>query len=298
MRSLLFVPAHDVRKLAKALDYGADALIVDLEDSVPDPEKPKARGVCADFIRENRERLPLFVRVNAQSSGLMLDDLAAVVCAQPYGIMLPKCGGGRDVAYLDACLSALEAREGIRGGSLRILPIVSESASAVFQMPSYAQEAGPRLCGMMWGGEDLATDMGATANRADGLYTPPFQLVRSLCLFGAAAAGVPAIDAVYTDFRDAEGLRAEALAAVAAGFGAKAAIHPAQVSCINDVFAPGDNALREATAIVAAFANQPGAGAVSIGGRMFDRPHLSAAQRLIARGRVERVPQAAEGPAT
>jgi citrate lyase subunit beta/citryl-CoA lyase len=298
MRSLLFVPAHDVRKLAKALECGADALIIDLEDSVPDPEKPKARGVCADFIRQNREQFPLFVRVNAQSSGLMLGDLAAVMCAQPYGIMLPKCRGGRDVAYLDACLSALEAREGIRGGSLRILPIVSESASAVFQMSSYAHESGPRLCGMMWGGEDLATDIGATANRADGQYTPPFQLVRSLCLFGSAAAGVPAIDAVYIDFRDAEGLRAEALAAVAAGFGAKAAIHPAQVSCINEVFTPGDNALREATAIVAAFASQPDAGAVSIGGRMFDRPHLSTAQRLIARGRVEPIPQAAEGRGT
>jgi citrate lyase subunit beta / citryl-CoA lyase len=298
MRSLLFVPAHDVRKLAKALDCGADALIIDLEDSVPDREKRRARGMCGDFVREHREQLPLFVRVNAPLSGLMLDDLAAVVCAQPYGIMLPKCGAGRDVAQLDAYLSALEAREGIRVGSLRILPIVSECASAVFQMPSYAHDAGPRLCGMMWGGEDLATDIGATANRADGQYTPPFQLVRSLCLFGAAAAGVQAIDAVYTDFRDAEGLCAEAMAAVEAGFGAKAAIHPAQVSCINEAFTPGDSALREATAIVAAFASQPDAGAVSIDGRMFDRPHLGAAQRLIARGRVERIPQAAESAGT
>jgi citrate lyase subunit beta / citryl-CoA lyase len=298
MRSLLFVSAHDARKLAKALNCGADALIIDLEDSVPDPEKRRARGVCRDFVRENHEQLTLFVRVNAPSSGLMLDDLAAVVCAQPYGIMLPKCGSGRDVALLDAYLSALEAREGIPLGSLRILPIVSEFASAVFQMPSYNHEAGPRLCGMMWGGEDLATDIGATANRADGQYTPPFQLVRSLCLFGAAAAGVPAIDAVYTDFRDAEGLRAEALAAVAGGFGAKAAIHPAQIPCINEVFTPGDTALREATAIVAAFANQPGAGAVSINGRMFDRPHLKAAQQLMARGRVEQIPQAAESPET
>ena len=289
MRSLLFVPGHDARKLAQGLDCGADALIVDLEDSVPDAEKARARGVCAEFVSQNRERLPLFVRVNALATGLTLDDLAAVVRAQPYGIMLPKCGSGRDVARVDAYLSALEARDGIRVGSLRILPIVTESAAALFEMGSYAHEAGPRLCGMLWGGEDLATDIGASANRVDGSYTPPFQLARSLCLFGAVAAGVAAIDAVYTDFRDLDGLRDEARAAVATGFAAKAAIHPGQVQTINEVFTPSDDALREAKAIVAAFAQQPGAGAVNIGGRMFDRPHLTAAQRVIARA--ERAPR-------
>ena len=298
MRSLLFVPAHDTRKLAKGLSCGADALIVDLEDSVPDAEKPRARRIGAEFVSANRDRLPLFVRINAAATGLMLDDLAAVVRAQPHGIILPKCGSGRDVARVADELSMREAQSGIRIGALRILPIVTEFAAALFEMPSYAREAGPRLCGMMWGGEDLATDVGASANRADGRYTPPFQLARSLCLFGAAAAAVPAIDAVYTDFRDLDGLRAEAQAAVAAGFGAKAAIHPAQVQTINDVFTPGDDALREATAIVAAFAQQPSAGAVSIGGRMFDRPHLRHAQRLIARGRNERASQAAESQQT
>ena len=135
----------------------------------------------------------------------------------------------------------------------------------------------------MWGGEDLAADIGASVNRVDGQYTAPFQLARSLCLFGAAAAGVVAVDAVYTDFRDTEGLRAEARAAQAAGFGAKAAIHPGQVETINEVFTPGEEALREARAIVAAFAQRPEAGAVNIGGRMFDRPHLTAAQRVLAR---------------
>jgi citrate lyase subunit beta/citryl-CoA lyase len=283
MRSLLFVPGHDARKLAKGLDCGADALIVDLEDSVPDAEKARARGVCAEFVAANRKRLPLFVRVNALATGLALDDLAAVVGAQPYGIMLPKCVSGSDVARVDAHISELEARDGVAAGSLRILPIVTESAAAMFELGSYARDAGPRLCGMMWGGEDLATDIGASANRADGRYTPPFELARSLCLFGATAAGVPAVDAVYTDFRDVEGLRAEAQAAVTAGFSAKAAIHPGQVQPINEVFTPSDEALRHANAIVAAFAQQPGAGAVDIGGRMFDRPHLTAAQRIIAR---------------
>jgi len=283
MRSLLFIPGHDARKLAKGLECGADALILDLEDSVPDAEKARARGICAAFVDEHRERLPLFVRVNALSTGLLLDDLAAVVRAQPYGIMLPKCASGSDVARVDAYLSALEARDGVRAGSLRILPIVTEAAAALFEMGSYAREAGPRLCGMLWGGEDLATDIGATANRVDGAYTPPFEFARSLCLFGAAAAGVAAVDAVYTDFRDIGGLRAEARAAAAAGFSAKAAIHPGQVQAINEAFTPTAEALREATAIVTAFAQQPVAGAVNIGGRMFDRPHLSAAQRVLAR---------------
>src|SRR6478736_1441600 len=285
MRSLLFVPGHDARKLAKGLDCGADALIVDLEDSVPDAEKPRARGVAAEFVAANRDRLPLYVRVNALATGLLREDLAAVVRAKPYGIMLPKCASGGDVARVDAYLSELEARDGVSVGSLRILPIVTESAAALFEMPSYARDAGPRLAGMMWGGEDLATDIGASSNRAGGLYTPPFELARSLCLFGAAAAGVTAVDAVSTDFRDVEGLRAEAQAAVVAGFGAKAAIHPGQVQTINEVFTPSDDALREASAILAAFAQQPGAGAVNIGGRMFDRPHLTAAQRVLARAK-------------
>ena len=288
MRSLLFVPGHDARKLAKGLDCGADALIVDLEDSVPDAEKARARGVAAEFVAANRDRLPLYVRVNALATGLTLDDLSAVVRAQPYGIMLPKCGSGGDVARVGAYLSELEAKDGVSAGSLRILPIVTETAAALFEMGSYARDAGPRLSGMMWGGEDLATDIGASSNRADGRYTPPFELARSLCLFGATAAGVTAVDSVYTDFRDVEGLREEARAAVVAGFGAKAAIHPGQVQPINEVFTPSDDALQEATAIVAAFAQQPGAGAVNMGGRMFDRPHLTAAQRVLARAKQRR----------
>jgi len=283
MRSLLFVPGHDTRKLAKALDCGADALILDLEDSVPDEEKARARGMAAAFVGENRDRLPVFVRVNAIESGHILDDLAAIVRAHPYGIMLPKCKGGGDVAQVDAYLSALEARDGIPHGSLRILPIVTESAAALFKMNTYASDAGPRLCGMMWGAEDLASDVGASTNRANGFYTPPFELARSLCLFGAAAAGVPAIDAVYPDFRDLEAFRAEARAGVAAGFSAKAAIHPSQVPIINEEFGLSAEAVREAAAVVEAFAQQPGTLAINIGGRMYDRPHLTSALRTLTR---------------
>ena len=166
---------------------------------------------------------------------------------------------------------------------MRILPIVTETAASMFEGGTYARDAGPRLWGMLWGGEDLATDIGASSNRMNGRYTPPFQLARSLCLFGAAAARAVAVDAVYTDFRDLDGLREESLAAAAAGFGAKAAIHPAQVAVINEAFTPSDDSLRRARAIVEAFAQQPQAGAVNLDGRMVDRPHLSAAQRLLAR---------------
>ena len=285
MRSLLFVPGHDERKLAKALESGADALILDLEDAVPDAEKPRARDVTAAFVREHRERMPLFVRMNALSTPFALDDLAAVTHASPYGVMLPKCESGRDVARLDTLLSEREARNGMAVGTIRILPIVTETAAAMFELGGYAREAGPRLWGMLWGAEDLATDVGASTNRADGRYTPPFQLARSLCLFGAAAARVVAVDAVYVDFRDLDGLRVEARGAAAAGFGAKAAIHPAQIAPINEAFTPGSAAVREASAIVEAFARQPDAGAVNIDGRMFDRPHLRAAQRLLERTR-------------
>ena len=284
MRSLLFIPGNDARKLEKGLRSGADALILDLEDSVPLGEKAGARQVCTDFLAQHRNALPLFVRVNALSTGLLLDDLAAVVRAQPYGVMLPKCTGGDDVALVGAYLAALEARESLAAGSIRILPIVTEVAAGLFDMGSYGRRAEPRLCGMLWGAEDLATDIGASANRDGGRYTQPFQLARTLSLFAAAAAGVPAIDAVFTDFRDLDALRTEAREAAQCGFSGKAAIHPAQIDPINAAFAPDEAALNAAQAIVAAFAREPTAGALSIGGRMHDRPHLRAAQRLIARG--------------
>lgn len=283
MRSLLFVPAHDARKLAKGLDCGADALIIDLEDAVPEAHKAQARGLCAEFVSAHRARLPLIVRVNALDTGLLLDDLAAVVRAQPFGIMLPKCTSGRDVALVDSYLAALEARDGVPRGTLRILPIVTESAAALFEMSSYAQ-AGPRLHAMMWGGEDLAADVGTVANRgADGRYTAPYELARSLTLLGATGAQVPAIDAVYTNFRDPEGLKAESADAVRDGFSAKAAIHPDQVGPINAAFTPSPADVAWATRVIAAFSATPEKGALVLDGKMLDRPHHRSAQRVLAR---------------
>ena len=283
MRSLLFVPAHDARKLTKGLQSGADALILDLEDAVPEADKTRARGMCAEFVAEHQARLPLIVRVNAASTGLLLDDLAAVVRSRPYGIMLPKCGGSADLALVDAYLSALEAREGIDKGTLRVLPIVTETAAAMLQMGSYSAPS-PRLCGMLWGGEDLAADIGAVTNKDEHrAYTAPYVLARTLTLLGAAAAQVAAVDAVYTNFRDPDGLREESARALRDGFSGKAAIHPDQVPVINAAFTPSEQDVARAHEVIAAFNAQPHAGAISLHGQMLDRPHYRSAQRVLAR---------------
>lgn len=284
MRSLLFVPAHDARKLAKGLGCGADALIVDLEDAVPAAEKGRARGMCAEFVGANRAELPIFVRINALSTGLALDDLQAVVHARPHGIVLPKCESGRDVAALAGQLTRIEASNGVAAGSLRILSIVTESAASLFGLHSYSTPTDPRLCAMMWGGEDLAADIGAAANRdADGRYTGPYELARSLTLLGATAAHVAAVDAVYTNFRDTEGLKAEAVQAVRDGFSAKAAIHPDQIGTIHEVFTPSSADVAWAQTVIEAFDAAPQSGAIAIDGKMLDRPHYRSAQRVLAR---------------
>ncbi|SDE80222.1 citrate lyase subunit beta / citryl-CoA lyase [Variovorax sp. CF079] len=280
MRSLLFVPAHDNRKCDKGLVSGADALILDLEDAVPPPEKALARQRCADFVARHRERMRLFVRVNALSTGEALADLNAIVPAAPYGLMLPKCESGRDVARLAALIAEREAA----AEPLRILPIVTETAASLFHLGSYAADAGPRLCGLFWGGEDLAADIGARANRdAQQRYTAPYAMARALTLLGATAARVPAYDAVYTDFRNPAGLRAEADEAERDGFSGKVAIHPDQIAPIHTAFTPTEAALAQARRIVAAFDAAPTAGALALDGRMLDRPHYLAAQRLLAR---------------
>ena len=272
MRSLLFVPGDDERKIAKALDCAADALILDLEDAVAPQRKAAAREICAAALRSAKTSKALFVRINGLDTPHALADLAAVVAGKPFGVMLPKSGGGDDVRRVSFYLDALEAREGVDAGSIRILPIVTETAASMFGLGSYADPAIPRLFGMLWGGEDLAADVGATGNRdSDGRYAPAYQLARSLCLFGAASAGVAAIDAVYTNFRDSEGLKAEALEGLRSGFSAKAAIHPAQVEVINEAFTPSKQDVEWAQRVVAAFETAGDVGVAAIDGRMLDR---------------------------
>jgi citrate lyase subunit beta/citryl-CoA lyase len=283
MRSLLFVPGDSEKKLAKSLGSDADVLIVDLEDSVVAGNKAVARRITHDFLAAKPAGPKLFVRVNPLASGMILDDLAAIVGAAPAGIVVPKAAGGDDMRRLDHYLSALEVREGVAPSSIATLPIASETATAMFTFQSYAGSSA-RLCGIMWGCEDLAADVGAAENRtAEGAYLEPFRLARSLCLFAAAAAGVAAIDTVFTDFRDDAGLARESREAERTGFTAKAAIHPAQIAAINRAFTPDEAAIAWARRVVAAFAADPQAGVIGLDGKMLDRPHLRVAERVLAR---------------
>jgi len=286
MRSFLFVPADSEKKLAKGLASAADALILDLEDSVVADRKPLAREMARQFLAEHAGQIPrpsCVVRINARDTGLIDSDLDAVMPSRPDAVMLPKAEGGGDVSYLDAQLTLREQGHGIPIGHTRIIVVATETARAIFQLGTYAG-ASERLSGLTWGAEDLAADIGSEARRdAEGRYLEPFRLARSLCLFGAAAAGAQPIDAVYPPFQDIDGLRRECEEARRDGFTGKMAIHPAQIDIINAVFTPSDAAIRDAEAVIAAFAANPTAGAVSLNGRMLDMPHLKGAQRLLAR---------------
>ena len=284
MRSLLFVPGDDERKIAKALDSAADALILDLEDAVAPARKAAAREICARALQSAHTTKKIFVRVNALDTSDAPADLAAVVGAKPFGIVLPKCRHGGDAHRLGNELDVMEARTGVEPGSTRILPIVTETAASLFGLGTYADPSIPRLFGMMWGGEDLAADLGAAVNRdAAGRYTTPYELARALCLLGAAAASVLPIDAVYTDFRNLEGLKVEAVEGLRSGFGAKAAIHPAQIDVINAAFTPSQSDVEWSRRVVAAFDAAGGAGVAALDGKMLDRPHYRTAQRILAR---------------
>ncbi len=286
MRSLLFVPGDSDRKLEKALLCGADALIIDLEDSVSLANKPAARALTAAFIsahRHDTSRPRLIVRINSLATGLSDADLDSVMAASPDAIMLPKAEGGMSVQHLGAKMAVREAEADVADGAVRIIAIATETARGVFQAGTYAG-ASHRLIALTWGGEDLSADLGAETNRlSDGSYTDPYRLARALTLMGASAAGLDAIDSVFTSFRDEGGLRAECEAARRDGFTGKMAIHPAQVAVINEVFTPSPETVARARAIVDAFAANPGLGVIGMNGEMVDMPHLKRAERLLAR---------------
>lgn len=285
MRSYLFVPADSPRKLAKALESGADALLIDLEDSVSAGAKDEARRSAAAFLEQARGSggPRLIVRVNELESGLCDADLDAVMPAAPDSIMLPKARGGMDVQHLAAKLAVREAEAGLPDGGTSIIPIATETALSLFQMGSY-RGASHRLAALTWGAEDLSADLGAETNvDAHGVYTDPYRLARTLTLAAAAAAEVAAIDTIHGNFRDEAGLRRACEEARRDGFTAKMAIHPGQVKVINEVFTPSRDAVEHATRIVAAFAENPGAGVIGLDGEMLDRPHLRRAQRVLSR---------------
>ncbi|HWB48156.1 MAG TPA: CoA ester lyase [Stellaceae bacterium] len=280
IRSFLFVPADSERKLARGLESGADALILDLEDSVAAANRPTARKLARDFLLANDgSRVRRYVRVNPLASGLALDDLAATAAARPDGILLPKCTPD-DVRTLDHYLSAFEAAAGHPAGETRIVAIATETPQAVFALGNYAGSS-PRLEAITWGAEDLSACIGGSNRTLDGRYDGPYLLARSLCLLAAAAAGVAALDTIYTDFRDPAGLQAECAAARRSGFVGKMAIHPAQIAAINETFSTSAAERDWAERVVAAFAAQPDAGTLALDGKMIDKPHLVLARRLL-----------------
>jgi citrate lyase subunit beta/citryl-CoA lyase len=282
-RSLLFVPADSEKKLAKGLSSGADALILDLEDSVSPERKPVAREMAAAFLEKNRggNGPALWVRINPLPQG-GLDDLVAIVRACPAGLIVPKAEGPSDLVGLGLMLDALEARDGVEA-PIPLIPIATETPKAVLLLPAYAEVAVPRLAAITWGAEDLAAALGARSNRGpDGSLDLTYRLARSSCLIAAKAAGVAAIDTVWTDFSDAAGFAADCAAAAREGFSGRMAIHPNQVAIINAAFTPSAEEIAHAREVVAAFAAAPGAGVVNLGGRMVDVPHLKQARALLA----------------
>jgi len=319
LRSLLFVPGDSERKQAKALDSPADALILDLEDSVARAQLPAARvrvrelllsrplpvhhgaqrssqssqhpppGSVAPSPRASDRSPPqLWVRVNAPASGQLLDDLVAIMPGSPDGLVLPKVDCASQIAEVDHYLTALEASEGRIVGATRLIVIATETPKALLALHTYPQvlaahrSATARLAALTWGCEDLAAQLGASANSdAAGVPTGPFRLARSWCLLTCAAIGVQAIDKVFVDFRDAAGLQRELADARRDGFTGKLAIHPEQLEAINSAFNPTEGELSRARRIVAAFAASPQAGVLSLDGQMIDRPHLLQARRLL-----------------
>jgi len=288
IRSFLFVPADSEKKLAKGLESGADAVILDLEDSVAAERKPAAREMALAFLKQHApqaQRPQLVVRVNALDTGMTDADLDGVVAGKPDTILLPKAEGGPAVIHLDAKLTAREAVHGVSDGAIRILALATETAASLFVCGTY-RNSSARLAGITWGAEDLSAELGSESNRdAKGQFTSPYVLARNLSLAAASAARVQAIDTVYADFRNMAGLREEAEEARRDGFTAKMAIHPAQVAIINEVFTPTAEAVAHAKAIVAAFAEKPDAGVIGIDGVMYDRPHLARAHQLLARAK-------------
>jgi citrate lyase subunit beta / citryl-CoA lyase len=272
-RSWLFVPADSERKIAKALASEADAIILDLEDSVAPQQKPAAREIVRS-LRPDEAAPSLWVRVNPLASEFHKDDLDVLANSAIGGIVLPKAECGTDVEQLAS-----------RTGSIPIHAIVTETAASLFGLMSYRVPGIP-LAAMSWGAEDLSAALGASSKYdADGSLSFTYRMARSLCLAGAVAAGVQPVDGIFADFRDAEGLRSEAEAAAREGFTGKLAIHPDQVAVINAAFTPGDQDIAHAEAIVAAFEAEPHAGVLVVGGRMVDRPHLLQARRVLERSR-------------
>ncbi|GLQ06356.1 HpcH/HpaI aldolase/citrate lyase family protein [Sneathiella chinensis] len=286
IRSLLFVPGDSEKKMAKGGENAADALILDLEDSVSDDRQDVARELTCKYLQDNpdRSRQQLWVRINPLDSPLSLPDLAAVMPGAPDGIVLPKVYSSDEVNKLDNYLSILEVREGLPQGSTKILCVATETAASLLTFHTYLENTTDRLVAMTWGGEDLAASLHASDNRHPdtGEYDHPFQLARTLCLSTSRALDIQPVGVVYTNFRDLDGLREECLRDRRSGFFGKIAIHPAQSEVINEAFTPTEAEIGHARRVVDIFEQNPGLGTVGLDGMMLDMPHLKQARNLLA----------------
>ena len=284
MRSLLFVPGDSEKKLAKSEGIPADVLILDLEDSVAQSHKVRAREMVCEYLsqRDRSSSKQLWVRMNSIGHAEAGADLSAIMPARPDGIMLPKTRSPADLELLGRHIGTYEAEHEIKVGSTRILPVATETPQSLFTLGDYVQ-SNQRLAGLTWGAEDLSAAIGAISSRDEnGDWTDPYRLVRSLCLFGAHAAGVAAIDTLYPDFRDSNGLEQSCAEARRDGFSGKLAIHPGQVEVINRAFTPSEAELEQARRIVALFEANPDAGTLALDGAMLDLPHLVQARKTLS----------------
>ncbi len=286
IRSWMFVPGDSERKLEKSLSNPADALILDLEDSVSDDRQEIARNMVCQFLKDNPDRSgqQLWVRINPLDHDFSLADLTAVMPGAPDGIVLPKVYSADEVNTLDKYLSVLEVREGLAAGSTKIFCVATETAASLLTFHTYLENVSDRLMGMTWGGEDLAAALGASDNRhpVTGDYDEPFQLARTLCLSTARAIDVQPVGVVFVDFRDLDGLEQECLRDRKSGFVGKVAIHPAQSEVINRAFTPSAEEVEHAKRVVDIFEQNPNLGTVGLDGKMLDMPHLKQARNLLA----------------
>jgi citrate lyase subunit beta/citryl-CoA lyase len=279
-RSFLFVPGDSLRKFERAAAGDADALILDLEDSVSPDIKVAARDTVRQMLETGAPGKQLWVRINPLDTPWSTDDLAAIMPARPFGILQPKTRGGQDVRTLSNRLDALESAHGIESGTTRIIAIATELGAAMFGLGTYG-EAGPRLWALTWGAEDLGADLGTVVNRVDGRYTEPFRIARAMTLFAAAAARVRVLDTVCVDLTDSGLIDVESREARRDGFTGKMSIHPKHVAAINAAFTPTEQELEFSRRVVAAFEANPNVGAFRMDGMMIDRPHLRLARRLL-----------------
>ncbi|WP_416897629.1 MAG: HpcH/HpaI aldolase/citrate lyase family protein [Minwuia sp.] len=286
IRSWLFVPGDSERKQIKGPQNPADALILDLEDSVADDRQEIAREMTREFLKSHtdRDRQRLYVRINPLDNPLSLADLIAVMPGAPDGIVLPKVYSAADVNTLAERLKVLECQHGIEEGATKICCVATETAASLTTFHTYLDNVSPRLTALTWGGEDLSAALGASTNRhpVTGEYDAPFQLARTLCLSTARAIGAQPVGVVYTDFRDNEGLRKECLYDLRSGYIGKIAIHPGQSEVINEAFTPSAEDIEFAQRVVDVFEQNPGTGTVGLDGKMLDMPHLKQARNVLA----------------